>query len=127
MPPFARQRREGRAPDVAPATMPATLRLVAAEIGVLADAAEGLQVPIVELILRAGPKAAAQHPELQNLDLLTQALQALATFTSRLAEGMEREQAARDLGLADLERRLRGAAPETDQPRDDGGVLFFGD
>ena len=123
MPQLASQRRDDRAPEA----MPATLRLVAAEIGVLADAAESLQLPIVELILRAGPKAAANHPELQNLDLMTQALHALATFTSRLAEGMEREQAARDLGLADLERRLRGAAPEADRPRDDGGVLFFGD
>ena len=123
MTPLARSRRDVTAPEV----MPATLRLVAAEIALLADTAESLQLPIVELILHAGPTATAKYPELQNLDLLIQTLQALATFTSRLAEGMEREQAAHDLGLADLERRLLGAPPANDRPRDGGDVIFFTD
>ena len=107
--------------------MPAALRSVSSELNALAQAAEGLQVPIVKLILLAGPAAAASHPELQNLDLLTQSLKALSLFTERLAAGEARGPAAENLGLADLEGRLAGRAPISPQGHTGRGgvcVLF---
>jgi hypothetical protein len=106
--------------------MSATLTLVSAEIAAIADAAEALQLPIVQLILRAGPDAAASHPELQNLDLMTQALKALALFTARLADGAERGRAAQGLELADLAARLSGEAAE-EPPAEAGACVFFSD
>jgi hypothetical protein len=89
------------------------------ELSALAEVAEGLQTATGALVKALGPASAtvnAHRYDLQNLDLLTQRLQALATFFDAMPD-MER--AVSVLTLSDLARRLRGdgaARPEADEP-----------
>ncbi len=90
----------------------AALIAVSEELKALADSCDALQTAVVDLMWRAGPEAAAAHPELQNLDYMSQALSAVSVFTARIAAGDTRVGAALGLGLSDLEGRLNGQAPQ---------------
>lgn len=106
-----------------------TLEAVACEVATLAETCASLEAAVVTLIRHAGPQAAAEHPELQDLDYVTQALHALALFTGRLAAGADRADAAKGLGLAGLEARLgeRPTVPVQEHTGRGGVCVLFGD
>jgi hypothetical protein len=79
--------------------------------------------------LAPGLAGAAAIEEAQGLDLVTQSLEALATYLETLARGLpadwtvDAQAAAADLPLAELARRLLGQAPEA---ADSGELDLFG-
>jgi hypothetical protein len=89
------------------------------ELSALAKVAEGLQAATGALVEALGPAAATLNThryDLQNLDLLTQRLQALAAFFDAMPD---LERAIGVVTLSDLARRIRGDGParqDADEP-----------
>jgi hypothetical protein len=109
--------------------------------GALARAAEALRLTatrlsrvetaIGEVMLQAGKPSLSHFADLQELDLSTQEVAALAEFIDRLAQTMPRDMtadlasAARPLTLHDLARFLSRGASATPVPAHGDDDIFF--
>ena len=109
--------------------------------GALARAAEAMRLTAVRLsrvenavgqvLLQSGAASESHFAELQELDLSTQELAALAEFIDQLARRTPRAvavdlaSAARPLLLADLAAFLTGRAATASRPREEDFDIFF--
>ncbi len=109
--------------------LPTLLSRLAEELGVLGGLAEDLQATIGELARSAATDAGSLR-DVQQIDLISQRLQALSVFTDTIGEGLSggwRVDASKALAavpLSALAARLAGEEPVLSE-RDSGELDFF--